>query len=546
MTCPRALPLVLALSFLSALAACSGGAKGADPASRTGLGRPLSAAPARGLAASADGAWLAWLEGCTEVRGRYLPPGTSSCELKVGATAPGAATPVTVARAVTSLAQGLTFAPEGHLLAALAEYDYEAGAGTLVLVEDGAARTVAAGVTFHAFLPAGAGGGAVLLAVAGGQLLAVPTAGAPRKIPGAGGVATFDLAPAPWAGREVAALARRPVAAGGGLLALGPALDQARPVASGTSEFGLAPGDGWAFTAVARSGAERAPFPRWSSARLASGARTFAFARDGAALAWVSDAAPGKQGDLQVAKVGGAPELLGREVGEHRWAAGAARLAWLERYDPRTRTGVLGAGGPGRAPRTFGRAVSDFEISPDGGHLAFLRHTTEGGYSVDLELAAVDGAAPAAAPFAGGADPTPPAPAPAATRKVARGVFGFAFSPDSRWLYYRTRCTRQAEACDLERVAVEAAPGAAAEELAKGIKSFEFDPRDPGRLLVTWQRADLVALDLATWQAGKLLAVDQGALAGSIRFLGPDSRRLAYAVVQPRRAGIYLADLPGP
>jgi sugar lactone lactonase YvrE len=127
---------------------------------------------------------------------------------------------------------------------------------------------------------------------------------------------------------------------------------------------------------------------------------------------------------------------------------------------------------------------------------------------------------------------------------VARGVFGFAFSPDGRWLYYRTRCTRQAEACDLERVPVAGAAGAAPEELAKGVKSFEFDPRDPERLLITWQRADLVALDLALWQAGKLIAVDQGALAGSIRFVGPDSRRLCYAVVQPRRAGVYLATLP--
>ncbi len=56
--------------------------------------------------------------------------------------------------------------------------------------------------------------------------------------------------------------------------------------------------------------------------------------------------------------------------------------------------------------------------------MACLRHTTEGGYSVDLELAAVEG------------DPR------AAPRKVARGVFGFAFSPDGGWLYYRTRCTR--------------------------------------------------------------------------------------------------------
>jgi hypothetical protein len=133
-------------------------------------------------------------------------------------------------------------------------------------------------------------------------------------------------------------------------------------------------------------------------------------------------------------------------------------------------------------------------------------------------------------------------------------VFGFAFSPDGRWLLYRTRCTRQAEACDLERVLVDgdaagspaagAAP-AAAEVLARGVKSFEFDPRDAGRLIVTWQRSDSTALDLAVWQ-GRLVAVDQGVLPGSARFLAPDSRRLAYAVVLPRRAGIRVVELPPP
>jgi len=507
----------LALLLLS-LAACTGGARGGEASGSPGegaLGKRLVAAQARRLLASADGAWLAWLQDCAEVRGRFLPPGTSSCDLLVAPSAGGAAT--RVARAVTSLPHGATFSPDGATLAALADYDYEAGAGTLVLVKDGAAREVARGVTFHGF----AAGGGVLLAVADGKLLVVPVDGAARAIPGADGVATFDVAPPPWAGRAVAVLARRPVAAGGTLLAIGPGLDAARPVASGTAEFGLAGRDAWAFTAVGRAGAELHLGRGAGASRLAGGARAFAFSPDGAALAWVSDAAPGKQGDLHVAPVGGAPAVLGREVGEHRWAAAAPRLAWLGQYDPRTRTGVLGAGGPELAPRTFGRAVSDFELSPDGRHLAYLRHTTEGGYSVDLELAGVEGDAKAPA------------------RKVARGVFGFAFAPDGRWLYYRTRCTRQAEACDLERVAVAGA--VAPEPLAQGVKSFEFDPRDPERLLVTWQRADLVALDLAVWQAGKLVAVDQGALAGSIRFLGPDSRRLAYAVVQPKRAGVYVA-----
>jgi hypothetical protein len=323
------------------------------------------------------------------------------------------------------------------------------------------------------------------------------------------------------------------------------------PVDAAVQEYALAAdGRTMAWTRAAPAGAElHVRGPGWGAGALAPGVRAFLFSPDGGALAYVSEAAPGKQGDLHLATPGPAGAGAGRfdltgaaafrgvrrerlagEVGEHRWAARAPRLAWLERYDPRVRSGVLGTGGPGLPARTFGPAVTDFELSADGARLAFLRHTTAGGYSVDLEVVEAAGEG--------------------APRPVARGVFGFAFSPDGAWLYYRTRCTRNAEACDLERVpaaaAAGAAPGPKPELVAAGVKSFEFDPRDPSRLLLGWQRADLVALDVGTWQGGAVTRVDQGALPGSVRFLGPDSRRLAYAVVQPKRAGVYVAPLPAP
>jgi hypothetical protein len=262
---------------------------------------------------------------------------------------------------------------------------------------------------------------------------------------------------------------------------------------------------------------------------------SFAFSRGGEAIAWLGGVRPGAQGNLMVAPVpgaaAGAPRgpaqaILGREVGELRWASRAARLAWLERYDPRVRSGRVGAGGLDLPARTYADNVSDVEISPDGKHLAWLQHTTRGGYSVDLALAALD------------------APRDAAPRSVGQGVFGFAFSPDARWLYYRTRCTRNGEACDLERVATDSAAGATPELVAQGVKSFEFDPRDPGRLLLGWQRMDMVALDVGVWRAGKLVSVDTAVVPGTARFLGPDSRRLVYAVARPKRAGVYVAELP--
>jgi hypothetical protein len=298
----------------------------------------------------------------------------------------------------------------------------------------------------------------------------------------------------------------------------------------GFSKLGLS----LAYTVIGKEGASlrylsvvepQAPTP------AAKGVQSFAFGPAGQYLAYVADAAPGRQGNLHYGRrsnAGGWTDVeLAREVGEFRWALKSPRLAWLERYDPRVRAGTLGAGGADLRPRTLARNVSEIDLSWDGQHVAFLQHTTRGGYSVDLGLAHLD---PAAATTAS---------------TVATGVFGFAFAPDGKWLYYRTRCLRNAEACDLERVpAAGLAPGAAPERIAEGVKSFEFDPRDPGRLLLGWQRADLVALDVGVWEQGRVTRVDAAVLPGSAQFLGPDSRRLAYVVVAPRRQGVYVADLP--
>ncbi len=542
---------VLAIAAVAAVAGCSRGGEGPS-----GLGTAVAKGLPKALVASADGAWLAWLDGCVEVKGRFLPPGTASCDAWA-APSDGHAPPLKVGQAVTSLPQGLTAAPAGDGLAVLADYEVESGLGTLRLVRGGLPREVARGVSFHGFAP----GSPVLVAIAADGLVVVERDGAVRPT-ALRNLTSFALATGPEG--QVTGVGRGPATRGGLLQPLGAGVREgAMPLDSAVLEYALsADGRTTAWTRTTPAGPElHVRGPAWGAGALAVGVRAFLFAPDAAALAYVSEAAPGRQGDLHLAAPGpGAAEAgrfdlkgdatfrgvrrerLAGEVGEHRWAARAPRLAWLEKYDPRVRSGVLGTGGPGLPTRTFGAAVTDFELSADGARLAFLRHTTAGGYSVDLEVVETAGEG--------------------APRPVARGVFGFAFSPDGAWLYYRTRCTRNAEACDLERVpaawtgtggAAGAGAGAGTgpagpkpELVAAGVKSFEFDPRDPSRLLLGWQRADLVALDVGTWQGGAPVRVDQGALPGSVRFLGPDSRRLAYAVVQPKRAGVYVATLPAP
>lgn len=496
----------VAVLACAALAAC------ARPAPPPAIGRRLADGAVAALRASADGQALAFLRRCEPVRDRTLPPGTAGCELAVVPAAGGDARGV--ARGVTTLPVGFAWAGAGHALAALADYDHAEGWGTLVLWTGGAPRTLAARVAFYALDGAGDRVGWV----AGGQLhLADVRGGAGQAVAGASAVATLEFG----AGRR-GLLARRSSRAGGELLAVqGGAV---RTVAAGVRDYGFA-GDGerFAFTAGAEQAlAVAAVADARPGAALGRGVHGFVFSPRGDAIAFVADAAPGRQGDLWVAAGGGAPVRLGRRVGEPRWSKGGGRLAWLEDYDPRSRTGVLTLGAASEKPAAVARNVSDFDLTADGAAVAYLVHETAGGYSVDLGLAR-----PGAAPV-----------------KVARGVFGFSFSPDGAWLYYRTACVREAEACELERVPVRAPAGAPPERIAQGVKSYEFAPGRPGRLLLGWARKDRVALDLAVWEGGKLTAVDSSALPGSAGFTGGDATRLHWAVNDPTRAGVYVADLP--
>ena len=512
--------------LLIAAALVAGAACTSREPAPTGLGVRRAAAAARDLAATADGAWVAWLDGCADARARSLPLGTATCDLRVVPATGG--DPVLVAQATTSLPGAVLASPTGAEVAAVAGYDYAVGAGTLVVWRAGAGpRALAEGVTFHGYGPDG-----TLGYIAGGELYLATPGGAPAKVAGVSGATSFELA---GPGEGLAALVRRRGVSGGELLAVPPRSDSgavpaAVPVAGKVGDYGFGRGRLYAFTRMEADGARLELSEARPAARptpLAKAVRVFAFAPQGEAIAYVAEASPGKQGNLHVRAAGGAERALAREVGEFRWAARAPRLAWLEEYDPRVRSGTIGAGGLDAPRRTFGKNVSDLELSADGRFVAFLQHSTRGGYSVDLLLADVT------------------APEGTAPRRIAQGSFGFSFSPDGKWLYYRTRCERNGEACDLERTEV-AAPAAKPELVAEGVKSFEYAPHAPGRLLLTWKRMDRDALDVGVWEPGRLVRVDTHVRPGSARFLGRDARRLAYVVVQEKRAGVYVAELGGP
>ena len=475
-----------------------------------GLGRRVAEGPIQALRASADGGYLAFLHRCEPVKDRTLPPGTGSCELAVVASGGGRAR--SIARGVTTLPQGFAWSGAGHALAALGEYDHVEGLGTLVAWWGEAPRRMAAGVGFYAL---DRGGRAAW--VSGGQLfLAGAEGAAPAPVAGAERVATFEFG----GGEGIELLARRTARAGGELLAVRD--HAAKALAPDVREYAFARAGGrFAFTSGKSQALTVGAGDGLRPAHLGRDVHAFLFSPRGDAIAYVADAAPGRQGDLWLAASGSAPVRLAERVGEPRWTADGSRLAWLQEYDPRSRTGTLSVGGPGVKPTPLGKNVSDFDLTSDGASIAYLVHETAGGYSVDLSLAARG-----------------------ERSLVSKGVFGFAFSPDGRWLYYRTSCVREAESCDLFRVpAAGLPPGGKPEPIAQGVKSFDFAPGRPDRLLLSWARKDRVALDLALWEGGRLTAVDTYALPGSAQFLGGDPGRIAYAVVDAKRAGAYVAEV---
>ncbi|HET9599609.1 MAG TPA: hypothetical protein VFP65_28805, partial [Anaeromyxobacteraceae bacterium] len=492
----------------AALAAAPGCARA--PERPAGPGRRVAEGEVLSLRPSADGAFLALLRGCTPVKDRTLPPGTATCELAVVPSAGGEAR--SIAAGVTTLPHGFGWSGEGHALAALAAYAHAAGAGALVAWWGAEPRRLAEGVSFYAFDRPGARLGYA----AGGRLWVAPVAGgAAAEVAGGEAVTTFEFG----AREGIALLARRSAQAGGDLLAVSGAV--ARPVAPRVQAYAFAPdARRFAFTAGHEQELRVARAAGGPPTALGREVRDFAFSPRGDAIAYVKDAAPGRQGDLWLAAGEAAPVRLGARVGELRWSDDGARLAWLQDYDPRSRTGTLASARPGEKPEVLAPHVSDLDLA-GADAIAFLVHETAGGYSVDLSLWRAGGAA---------------------ARKVERGVFGFSFSPDRRWLYYRSGCVREAEACDLWRAAV--AGSGAPERVAEGVKSFEYAPGRPDRLLVSWARKDRVALDLALWEGGRLTALDTLVRPGTASFLGRDPRRLAWAVLDPRRQGVWVAEVP--
>ncbi len=513
------------MAFLAALILA--GCKSSRKVVYQGEGKVVAAGPAREVIVAPNGSAVGWLAAPDLARDKGF---NASDHLYIGtATFSAMGAPVTLGRGVTTLPGAFFFSPSGAQVGAITEWSFKRQTGALVIgdVDRSSARQVGKQVSFFGFSP----DGGLLGFVDENSLMVGPADGSapPSKV--AEEIATFEFAP------DGESLIARRRALGGGQLVYVALSEGAEPRVIGerVADYRWAPdGSGIAFTSRNdRSTTDLfVTTPDGKARQVGQGVPTFRFSGDGKHLAFIGDISHTKQfGDLFLLAQGSEKAAkLGEGVTEMGFDPTGARIGWLNRYSAQSRGGTLTwAFTSGKhEPHEVGPNVPSFIWSHDGRHLAYVQRQLEEIFSIDLFLASADDEA-------GGEG---------AVTKVAQGVFGYSFSGDDRRLFMRTECTRNGRACTLRAVDVEK-PADSATTIARAIHTYEPANEDESILLVTYARTDADALDLAVVPADgsqKPRMLDQRVLAGT-RVLRDKDPKIAYAVLEPGRLGVYLADV---
>ncbi len=525
------------------------------------LGTRLSEAPARALAATADGAHLVFVSDVKPPPGKEVPEG-----LMIGAlaTVPAAGGAVRVlGQGVTTLDGAFMLSPDSRFVAFLAGFRIDRHEGALHLADlarpNEAPKALGEAVSFYRFSRDGRWLGYV---AAGALHLLEPASGRDLLIERE--VATFEFSP-----DGKALLLRKPLSAGGALrfASLDGALEEVpllATVAERAGDYGFSP-DGRFYALTARVAGPGAPYqvlvaetaqgvPR----QLGDMAGTFAFSPDSELLAFIADQTPGMPyGDLFVARLSGAqgaaaPLQIGQSVADFRFSPTSDAIALRE--NQRNERGQmwqefkvvrLPSGEVRLHQKALPKAFINFLFSDDGRELAFIKHV-----KADLNLWRLDMTSAA-----------PP-------ELVAPWTFEYRFprakAGEAQALWYRGACIREGRQCDLfeaiRGAAPQAAPAADASDgqeekaaalpahpkIALAISDFELSPAGT-RLFLHLPRFDTAgAFDLA-WQPAVRGAlpktIDRHVLKDSLRLLDPAAERVAYVVTERKREGVYVAEI---
>lgn len=518
------LKIRLPLALLLALAACDG-----KPAVPLGKGTLLVDAPAREVIGAPVGTALAYLEEPKQAKELGIKHVSDATYVGTAAFVPdGGGTRVVLGTGTATGNGSVIFAPTGRWVAALVQFDFKEQTGTLVLgdTKTGTTRVVAEQAGYFAFT----NDGRWLGYVAKDRLrLEPPDASAPPQevVEGAG---TFEFS------RDGSRfLVRRKLISDGALL-LGSLPAPGTPIAppvelqKAVADYAFSPdgklvaftarGDGMGYDLFVRADGAK-------PTRLGTGVTGFLFSPDGRTLAFHANVTPNKQyGDLFVLLEGRAEAVkLGESAAQPGFSRDGTHLAWLDKYDPQSRSGTLTwtklTEPP--TPKKAGTAAQNFLWSRTGAYLGFVSRQTKPIFSIDLFVETIGGTEPAA--------------------KVAVGVFGYEFGPKDETLYFRGHCVRNGRACNLLTVK-PGGPYDAPKTIAQGVYTFEWDPTET-KFMLTWARMDMDAYDVGVLPADgsrPAVTLDEAAAPGT-RWVGAEGKAIGYALLRRGRSGVFLADV---
>jgi hypothetical protein len=488
-------------------------------------GAALARGQGRGLQVAPGGGAVAFLLDARHPDDRGVPEDLLLGDL-YAAPAAGEGAARKLGAGVSSAAGAYRFSATGGSIAYLAAFRFRAGAGELHVAANGggAARKLADEVSAFAWAPQGE----KLAWIAGGKLSTIEgPGGAPRAL--GDGVSSFA-----WSPDGTRLAARGPTIAGAELWLFDVASGERREVGRDVTDY--------AFAADGALGLLGKPGPRGGDRALSivepgaaprevGRATSFVFAPQGhELLALSTDKQPGEAtGDLvRIARGQPAPQLLGPKSTDFRYAPSGDAL-FLARYDIRARAGALTLAPAGGGPvRELATKVQAFTLAPGGRRVLYLvQKPSKGDFKLELWTAELHKDAPA-------------------PRLIDEGVYGYEPSADGKTLFWKARCGYGPRSCSLFRAPLEG--GAATPvELAKNVAGFDLSA-DGARLLIgAPHRGSARAVDLS-WlpsTAGPndkpiAIAVD---VDPSARFVDAAGRRAAFAVLQPGRPAVYLADL---
>lgn len=508
--------IAVAIVAAAALAGC----KTQGPPPYEGEGKAVALGPAREVIAAPVGDAVAWLADPAQALERGI---AAPDHIYVGTATFGrpGGKPVALGPGTSSGPGGFSFSPDGRWIGALTQWDFRNSRGSLVVgdVETGSVRPVAADTSFFAF----SADGAWLAYVSGGTLYLQPAEGGESQR------VTTEVATCEFSPDGSALLARKRHLAGGQLVAYGIEDAKLRELGRNVADYRWSPdGERFAYTARAEEGggydlfvalAEGAP------RKVGSGVTSFLFSPQGEHLAFAGGVSPEKQlGDLFLL-IGDAkePVQVGKDAMDYAFDPTGRRIAWLDGFRTQSRSGNLAwadVRSDAKAKRIAGD-VPSYTWSPEGDALAFVQRVFQPIFSIDLFLARLDEDEAVG---------------------IAKGVFGYSFTPDGERLLFRTECIRNGRDCTLQSVPVDS-PHSEPTSLTRRIYTYHLSP-DGKWFLITYMRIQQDALDLAVIPADGSAPpkmIDRLVLPGT-QFVG-DPPRIAYAVIEQDRLGVYQAEV---